>query len=444
VPAHPVLAAVRLMREAATSVAAVNPSFMRTADKAAAMTGLGALSSQIDELRMRIMADADDVAADAAARDIGGWYAQETRTDPASAKLDATLAPDLERRWTLVGEGMRSGEISLAQARTIARSLTALAPWVDCEVLHEAQAALVELAADHGPRQLAALGARILAVVAPDLADEIEALRMEAEEADVEDKITASVRHHADGTIRGSFVLDKLNGTRFAVVLDAFTNPRKDTGTEIGDTTDGDTNRASEEPPLTGPHPDPVQRLPRGRKLGQALCALLESLDPNALPRHGGDQTLLQITIGFEEICTRLAAGTILTTSLIPGTPSTESAIDRISASEARRLACNARILPVVLGGRSEILDFGRDRRLFSPAQQRAMLQRDRTCRAEGRDIPGTWAEAHHWIPWGRLGDTNLDDGVLLCSHHHHCIHRDDKWRVERLPNGDVRFHRRR
>ncbi|GAA1915829.1 HNH endonuclease signature motif containing protein [Nocardioides marmoribigeumensis] len=463
VPEHPVLAALEAIEGALGSVVQVNPSFMRTETKAEALTRLARAEARMVELRMRIMADADDVAADAAARDVGGWYAHQTRTDPATAKVEAALAVALDRRWTQVAEAMRAGDLCLAQARVIARSLTALAPWVEADVLAEAQTALVELATDHGPRQLAALGARIVTVVAPDLADEIEALRLEAEEADVEDKIRLTVRHHADGTIRGSFVLDKLGGTRLAVLLDAYTNPRQHHHrTETTETTDGpggpggpdgpcsaeagsgQTDQAEPATSLSGPHPDPVERLPRGRTLGKAFCALLESLDPAALPRHGGDQTLLQITIGLEDICKKLAAGTILTTAAIPGTPSAETAVDRISASEVRRLACNARILPVVLGGKSEILDLGRDRRLFSPAQQRAMLLRDRTCRAEGCTIPGTWAEAHHWIPWGKLGDSDLDDGVLLCSHHHHRIHQETRWRAERLPNGDVRFHRRR
>jgi hypothetical protein len=453
VPVHPVLVALEAIEGALGSVAQVNPSFMRTETKAEALTRLARAEAQVVELRMRVMADADDVAAEAAARDIGGWYAQQTGTDPATAKLDAALAVDLDRRWTVVAAGMRTGEVSLAQARVIARSLHALARWVDPEVLVEAETALVELAAEHGPRQLAALGGRILAVVAPDLADEVEARRLAQEEASVEDKITATLRHHADGSIRLNATMDKITGTRFAVILEAFTNPRKtrtddesaepEAGTDPADPADGVDPGAGDDGSLAS-HPDPVQRLPRGRQLGHALRAFLERVDPQDLPRHGGDQTLLQITIGYRELCTELAAGTILTTAAITGPPGPTGTVDRVTAGEVRRLACNARILPVVLGGKSEILDLGRDRRLFSAAQRRAMLLRDRTCRAEGCTIPGTWAEAHHWIPWGKLGDSDLDDGVLLCSFHHHRIHQDHTWTTQRLPNGDIRYHRRR
>ena len=40
-------------------------------------------------------------------------------------------------------------------------------------------------------------------------------------------------------------------------------------------------------------------------------------------------------------------------------------------------------------------------------------------------------------------GPTDLDNALLLCNHHHHRIH-DAGHRADRLPNGDIRFHRRR
>ena len=116
---------------------------------------------------------------------------------------------------------------------------------------------------------------------------------------------------------------------------------------------------------------------------------------------------------------------------------------DRISASEVRRLACTGGVLPVVLGGAGEVLDLGRTRRLFSPAQRKALAVRDRRCRAEGCDIPAAWCEAHHAAdPWSKGGRTDLGDGVLLCSFHHHRAH-DGRWDASRLPNGDVRYRRR-
>lgn len=126
--------------------------------------------------------------------------------------------------------------------------------------------------------------------------------------------------------------------------------------------------------------------------------------------------------------------------SHLPGEDATEG---QITAAHARRLACTAGILPAVLGGASEILDLGRTRRLFTPAQRKALRLRDRECRAEGCTIPGAWCEAHHTTPWTHGGKTDLADGVLLCHHHHHRAHHTDHT-TERLPNGDLRYHRRR
>ena len=89
---------------------------------------------------------------------------------------------------------------------------------------------------------------------------------------------------------------------------------------------------------------------------------------------------------------------------------------DRISATEAVRLACNASILPLVLDGKGQPLHLGRARRLFSSGQRMAMAVRDRTCRADGCTIPADWCEAHHRKPWMLGGRTDVADGVLLCS----------------------------
>jgi hypothetical protein len=114
-----------------------------------------------------------------------------------------------------------------------------------------------------------------------------------------------------------------------------------------------------------------------------------------------------------------------------------------VIAGEARRLACTASVVPVVLGGAGEIVDLGRARRLFSPAQRKALAIRDRHCRAEGCDIPAAWCEAHHASsPWSRGGRTDLAHGLLLCSFHHHRAH-DDRFDDRRLANGDVRHTRR-
>jgi hypothetical protein len=96
-----------------------------------------------------------------------------------------------------------------------------------------------------------------------------------------------------------------------------------------------------------------------------------------------------------------------------------------ISAGAARRLACEAKILPVVLGGASQPLDLGRERRLFTEAQRVAMAIRDGGCVWPGCQEPPGRCQAAHLEPWFPAGRTDLVNGVLLCPFHHRRFDRD-------------------
>ena len=75
-----------------------------------------------------------------------------------------------------------------------------------------------------------------------------------------------------------------------------------------------------------------------------------------------------------------------------------------LSAGEARRLACNAGILPAVLGSKSVALDLGRESRLFSESQRLAKGLEHTTCAATGCERPYAWCELHHRQPWAKGG----------------------------------------
>ena len=120
----------------------------------------------------------------------------------------------------------------------------------------------------------------------------------------------------------------------------------------------------------------------------------------------------------------------------------TTSTGDRITAGQARRLACQAGILPVVLGGDSEILDVGRANRLVHRPHRKAMNLRDKTCTTIGCTMPAEFCEAHHKSPGPEGGKTDLKDGKLLCPFHHHRAH-DPGWITHHHPNGKTSFTRR-
>lgn len=88
-----------------------------------------------------------------------------------------------------------------------------------------------------------------------------------------------------------------------------------------------------------------------------------------------------------------------------------------LAPETVRRLACDASIIPVVLGSRGEVLDFGLERRLFTPAQTKRLWLRDGECTFPGCSAPGHWCQAHHLVHWADFGPTDLD------SHHHTTVH---------------------
>ena len=354
-----------------------------------------------------MLAAADDVAVEEGARDVAAWLAHRDRRDRAETRRDLRLARALGNRWHQTARALREGEANRAQAEVIVAALEALPDDLDRELLAQAEERLVAEAGRFGPPQLRILGRRILDVVAPEVAEDAERRALEREEIHAAAVTALTSRRRGDGTTDLRIRVADLVADRLFTYLEAFTSPRQ---------------YPSPGAPIT-------DRRPYDQKLGHAFGAFLESVDPDRMPLHGGDATTLMVTIDFDLLRDGLG------TALVGDTP--------ITAGQARRLACTADILPAVLGGTSEILDLGRTRRLFSPAQRKAMAIRDRTCRAEGCDIPAAWCEAHHATqPWTTGGRTDLADGLLLCSWHHHRAH-DHRYDTRRLPTGQLRFHRR-
>ncbi len=420
---HPIVVVASEVRALLKGVAGANPTFLSTREKATALCELVRAESQLAELRLRVLADAGDLADATAAKDAAGWLAHETRTRFTDARADLALATALDHERPVLAAGMREGDVTLAQAHVIRRALDALPAIGRPSTVALAEAHLVAYAGEFGPKELGRLGRRILDVVAPEIAEAAEADRLADLEQNAAERTRLTMRRQGDGTTRISGLVPDAIGTRLATYLEAFANPRQQAGSSHA----------------TGNATDPVTRLPYPRRLGQALCQFLEAIDPTRLPVHGGDATTVIVTIPLASLKAQLGAADLLGAGLVPGDDLTG---DRITAAQARRLACTAKILPAVLGGDSLPIDLGRAKRLFTPAQRKALLIRDQTCRAEGCDTPGTWCDAHHTDPWHTGGPTDLANAILLCQHHHHRVH-DTGYRTDRLPNGDLRFHRR-
>lgn len=411
---HPVLQRAAEIEAALKDLADLELSFMVLSDKREALTTLSRLDSELTSLRLRLTAASADVADDAAARDVASWLAHHTRSDRSETSRHERLARILET-WTALGRAIGEGAVNPAQAEVIALALNNLPTAVGDDIRHRAESHLVEEAARFGPRELRILGRRVLDVVAPEVGEDHERRQLEHEQSEARKTTRLSTRRNGDGTTNVFARVPDAVADRLTTYLEAYTSPRRDDGTPV----------ASAVRPADG------ERTPYDVRLGHAFCAFLEHADPARLPVHGGDATNVTVTIDLESL--RDMAGS-----------ATTDGGDALSAAECRRLACTAGIIPAVLGTDGEVLDLGRSSRLFTRPQRRAMRLRDQECRTLGCRIPAAWCEAHHaGDPWCQGGKTDLADGALLCSFHHHRAH-DPGYLHSRLPNGDFRFHRRR
>ncbi|XGX78845.1 hypothetical protein LQK93_01640 [Terrabacter sp. BE26] len=109
----------------------------------------------------------------------------------------------------------------------------------------------------------------------------------------------------------------------------------------------------------------------------------------------------------------------------VPGSGTTLTG-DVLSPGAVRRMACDAEIIPVILGGDSAPLDIGRSRRLFTRSQRLALTARDKGCSYPGCTVPATWCDAHHVLHWRHGGPTSVSNGALLCQRHHTEVHDRD------------------
>jgi hypothetical protein len=94
-----------------------------------------------------------------------------------------------------------------------------------------------------------------------------------------------------------------------------------------------------------------------------------------------------------------------------------------IHPETARRLACDASVMRVVMAGTSEPLEVGRRTPVVHAALRRAVVVRDGSCRFPGCSRPHVWCDAHHIRHWAKGGGTNLTNLLLLCRPHHRLVH---------------------
>ena len=305
---------------------------------------------------------------------------------------------------TQTQDALAKGDVSEKQAELIAKTLANLPTTV---TENQREACETQLLCDAPTMNLKALerrADRISEVFAPDQVDEIENEIVESREKKAWARTEFWMVDQHDGTAKGGFVIPEAQADMLRTALEAISAP------QVMKTQSPDDAVLDERPGY-------------GQRLGWAFCTLIEKIPADRLPDTAGVGAILTVNLDHQVLIDKIA-----TVSLSTGT--------KISAGQARRMACELRILPAVFGGESLPLDVGRAKRLFTGHQRRALELRDQGCIFPGCDRPPHWCIGHHARQtWADGGATDLHDGVLMCPHHHHVLH-DDGWDVQFARDG--------
>jgi hypothetical protein len=384
-----VLEAVEQLRVDAAKCADASAWSLSDGELVDSLVSVHRLEQTVAALKLHLVrqADARDLAAARHFRGTASWLQSLLVVDGATARQLVEQAAETDRR-AAVDAALSRGAINLRQASAIADALDALpGEGVPTTVVANAEAALLDLAGEFAPAKLRRLGNRILEHVAPDLADRLtEALLRREEERAVRKRgLTLGTPYEGRVFIRGYLTVED------AAIVTAALDP------------------------LCVPHSGDDRTPPQLRADALVdVCRL--ALRTAQLPDNGGEPPQLAVTVAYDPLTHAVTTG-----RLDNG--------DRLSAATARRLACDAQIVPVVLGSSGQVLDAGRARRLATGPLRRALVVRDGGCAFPSCDRPPRWCDAHHLTAWSSGGPTSLSNLVLLCGHHHRLIHEGD-WTV--------------
>lgn len=392
---------------------------------------------QAMKLSLVAVVDKSDVASDAGMTGTAAWLAAHSRRDGASAAREVRLATALDAGLTATREALGDGELTTEHALVIATVADQLPTGLDAAERAVIEQSLVAVAKRVDPAALRKKGRRALESAQRSQAEvdahEDAVLRSEEERALAATKLTLHDNH--DGTTTGHFTVPTLAGQILKKVVQQIASPRRFAQQAARDAraraqAQGEALTADAVTEATW-EAFRAEDLDWSQKYGRAFVELLEHLPTDHL--SGKVNATVLVTLDHDQLKASLGAAHL------------DTGHD-LSASEARRLACGAGLVPAVLDGQSQVLDLGRTARFFTEAQRVALSLKYDTCVAEDCDRPYAWTEHHHEDPWASGGRTDRDLAVPLCGFHHRRMHHPGfHHRIDREPDGRKRvtIHRR-
>ena len=378
--------------------------------------------------------DARGAAVAAGAPSTAAWLRHRLRLHPGAAKRLVVTARALhdnpagplvhhspaDPAPAAAREGLRAafaaGEVSAEHVAVAHEALAALPTGLDAATVDDAEAFLTEQARLHDPKTLARLGRHLAHTLDPDSGD---TLAHDEEHQRLTRTFELHQRRDGSADVKGH--LDPELTAALLAQLMALGAPRP--------ATDGGKDLRT----VGQRHADALADLVRlaagaSATSGASSTAGVSGVSGDSdtsdtsgtsgaavaerVPTRHGTRPTVTITMALETLERRLGAPAAFLDWSGP-----------ISAEAARRLACDARVIPVVLGANGQPLDVGRASYPVTQAIWRALVARDGGCAFNGCDRPPEWTEAHHTIHWADGGTTSVENCCLLCDHHHRVIH---------------------
>jgi len=311
---------------------------------------------------------------------------------PRADLLGAPLPP----KYPAVQTALSAGSLTAAAADLIIGMLERVRVRIDRERVASVERELASRAAGLALDEVRKLVTRTEALLEPELLEQRE------EERHAQRSLSMFQR---DGNLHLSLITPVEEGAPIIAAIDGYVSAQFAARKNAPDPDAADADRRT----VTMMRADAVS----------AICTHVTGCESDRMPLNGA--TVI-VRVNLEDLESGTGCGTI-------------DGVDQpVSIAAVRRMAASGGVIPCVLGSDGEILDWGRERRLFSPPQKLALAERDGGCSMCG--LPPGMTKAHHLLWWQRdAGPTDLRNGVLLCETCHHRVH-DNGWeiRIENPP----------
>ena len=331
-----------------------------------------------------------------------------TATSPTLSITGGTIAP----RYPYLAAALDDGTVGVDAAAAIVTNLDQASPRAHPDDIAYAEEVTVDFART-APADLV----RSLAI---QCRDRLDTDGIEPREEELVRRRKLSIIELANGMHRMIWDMDPLTAASVRGYVDGYVDSvfhtgRRDENSDRGNRSGADAIRDlfDSPPTLAEELQDPRTR---ANMASDALLSLFGHVSNCAFAVSPLPKTTLVVRLTLDDLLSGLGEARL-------------DGIDQpISAGTARRMAAEAGIIPIVMGGPSEVLDPGREQRLFTRKHRLAIGETYSACAGCGR--PAAWAELHH-IDWFVRdgGLTNLKNAIPLCSSDHHAVHANG-WEV--------------